>query len=167
MYAAPVALVKAPRGSLASAAVPLGIRILFYACLGVAAEVVFTAACAALGVRLTEDLDDPGAFSGARLKGHSFVWMLPIYGLGFAGFEVVHDLVRAEPWLVRGLVYVTILYAAELGASVLLVRLTGDHVWRWIGPGAFGGHVHFAMAPIWLLATVALERLHDALVLAS
>ncbi len=143
---------------------PIGLRILFYACLGVAGEVVFTAVCARLGLVVTADLDEPEARAGWRLKGHSFVWMLPIYGLGLLGFEVVHDLVRAEPWLVRGLLYVALLYAIELGASAALVRLTGAHVWRWVGRGSVGGHVHLAMAPLWLAATLVLERLHDALV---
>jgi hypothetical protein len=164
VYARGVVLVKAPPGSLASRAVPIGLRFVFYAALGVAGEVVFTAVCARLGIVLTPDLDDAQARTTWRLKGHSFVWMLPIYGLGLLGFEVVHDLLRAAPWIARGLAYVGMLYAMELGASVLLVRLTGAHVWRWIGRGAVGGHVHVAMAPIWLVTLLALEPLHDALV---
>jgi hypothetical protein len=146
------------------APVPLGFRLLFYACLGVAGEVVFTAVCARLGIVLTPDMDDAEARTGWRLKGHSFVWMLPIYGLGLAAFEVVHDLLRGEPWMVRGLAYVGALYAIELAASLLLVRWTGAHVWRWVGRGAVGGHVHLAMAPLWFAAALALEPLHDLLV---
>jgi hypothetical protein len=146
------------------APVPLHVRLLFYACLGVAAEVVFTAVCARLGVVLTADMDDAEARAGWRLKGHSFVWMLPIYGLGLGLFEVVYDLVRAEPWWVRGLSYVSILYAIELAASLALVRVTGVHVWRWVGRGSVGGHVHLAMAPLWFVATLALEPLCDLLV---
>ena len=157
-------LVKAVDGWLASAAVPVAVRLLFYACLGVAAEVVFTAVCARLGIVLTADLDEPEARTGWRLKGHSFVWMLPIYGVGLLGFEIAHDLLRTAPWLVRGLAYVAVLYAIELGASLVLVRLTGDHVWRWVGTGSIGGHVHLAMAPLWLAAALALEPLHDLLV---
>lgn len=142
---------------------PLHVRLLFYACLGVAAEVVFTAVCARLGVVLTADMDDAEAHGGWRLKGHSFVWMLPIYGLGLGLFEVVYDLLRAEPWWVRGFAYVSILYAIELAASLALVRVTGAHVWRWVGRGNLGGHVHLAMAPVWFAATLALELLCDSL----
>lgn len=142
---------------------PLWFRLLFYACLGVASEVVFTAVCARLGIRVTADLDEPEARTSWRLKGHSFVWMLPIYGVGLLAFEVLHDALRAEPWLVRGAAYVAMLYVLELGASLLLVRLTGAHVWRWIGRGSVGGHVQLAMAPIWLAAGLALEPLHDVL----
>jgi len=143
---------------------PIALRALFYGSLGVAAEVVFTATCARLGIVLTPDLDDPEGRTGWRLKGHSFAWMLPIYGAGLLLFEVVHDAVRGEPWVVRGLLYVVVLYAIELAASLALVRVTGRHVWRWIGRGALGGHVHLAMAPVWFAATLALERIHDALV---
>jgi hypothetical protein len=143
--------------------VPVAVRILFYACLGVAAEVLFTAACARIGIVLTPDLDDSEARTTWRLKGHSFVWMFPIYGFGLLLFEVVHDALRTAPWLVRGLCYVSALYALELIASMLLVRLTGRHVWRWVGRGALGGHVHLAMAPLWLAAALLLEPLQDLL----
>jgi hypothetical protein len=144
--------------------VPIALRVLFYASLGVAMEVVFTALCARFGVVLTADMDDPEARAGWRLKGHSFVWMLPIYGLGFLLFEVVHDALRAEPWLLRGLIYVAMLYVVEYVASLALVRLTGAHVWRWVGRGAIGGHVHLAMAPLWFAMAMGLERLHDLVV---
>lgn len=142
---------------------PVWFRLLFYACLGVAAEVLFTAVCAKLGLRLTADLDDPEARRAWRLKGHSFVWMFPIYGVGFLAFEVVHDLVRFAAWPVRGLTYVTVLYAIELAAGMALVVLTGDHVWRWIGRGSIRGHVHLAMAPVWFFVMLALEPIHDIL----
>jgi hypothetical protein len=143
---------------------PIGLRLLFYASLGVTGEVVFTAVCARLGIVVTADLEDAEARSSWRLKGHSFVWMLPIYGLGFLGFEIVHDALRAEPWLLRGLVYVAALYAIELAASLALIRLTGAHVWRWVGRGAIGGHIHLAMAPMWFAVALSLEWLHDLLV---
>lgn len=90
--------------------------------------------------------------------------MMPIYGGGLLLFERVHDLLRSEPFLLRGFVYVGALYALELAASLALARLTGARVWRWVGRGVLGGHVHLAMAPVWFAATLALEPLHDALV---
>lgn len=146
---------------------PLWFRFLFYACLGLAGEVVFTAVCARLGVVLTSDMDDGDARAGWRLKGHSFVWMIPIYGVGLLVFELAHDALRAQPWLLRGLVYVGSLYAVELAASLLLIRMTGAHVWRWVGRGNVGGHVHLAMAPLWLALGLMLEPLHDLLVRAT
>ena len=143
---------------------PIALRVLFYACLGVTGEVVFTAVAARLGFVVTPDLDDSEARTGWRLKGHSFVWMLPIYGFGLLGFELVHDALRGEPWWIRGVVYVAALYVIELGASLVLIRTTGAHVWRWIGRGSLGGHVHLAMAPGWFALAMALEPLHDLLV---
>ena len=140
---------------------PVWVRVLFYACLGVTAEIVFTAVCAKIGLRLTPDLDDAPARRSWRLKGHSFVWMLPIYGFGLLSFEYVHDTLRSAPWLVRGVTYVATLFAVEFASGELLERLTGGRVWRWVGPGAIRGHVHLAMAPAWLVATLALEPLHD------
>jgi len=145
--------------------VPLWFRLLFYACLGVAAEIPFTAICAKLGLRLTPDLDVPEARASWRLKGHSFVWMFPIYGLGLLAFEQVHDWLRPAPWALRGAVYVAGLYALELACGAMLVSLTGAHVWRWRGRGSIRGHVHLAMAPLWFAAALALEPLHDYLVI--
>jgi hypothetical protein len=142
---------------------PLGLRLLFYACLGVTAEVVFTAFAARFGIVLTADLDEPAARREWRLKGHSFVWMVPIYAVGLLAFEILHDVLRAEPWPLRGVLYVVVLYVIEAAASLVLVRATGGHVWRWVGRGAIGGHVHLAMAPLWFLAFLALEPLHDFL----
>jgi hypothetical protein len=143
--------------------VPVWFRLLFYACLGVAAEIPFTAVCAKLGLRLTSDLDDPLARTSWRLKGHSFVWMFPIYGLGLLGFELVHDALRSAPWTLRGMAYVVGLYALEFVSGATLVALTGTYVWRWTGRGSIGGHIHLAMAPLWFVATLALEPLHDVL----
>lgn len=143
--------------------VPLWLRLVFYACLGVTGEVVFTAVCARLGILLTGDLDDAEARSGWRLKGHSFVWMVPIYGVGLLGFELVHDALRAAAWPLRGFAYVGLLYAIEYASGAVLLRLTGRPIWRWIGRGAVRGHVHLAMAPLWLALGLALEPLHDLL----
>ena len=92
---------------------PIWLRLAFYACLGVTAEVVFTATCARLGIRATADLDEPEARSSWRLKGHSFVWMIPIYALGLFGFEQVHEWLRAAPWFARAVTYVALLYVVE------------------------------------------------------
>ena len=142
---------------------PVWFRLVFYACLGVAAEVVFTAVCAKVGLRLTVDIDGAEARRSWKLKGHSFVWMLPIYGVGLLLFERVHDAFRSAQWAVRGAVYVGMLYALELAAGTMLVRLTGDHVWRWRGRGAVAGHIHLGVAPLWFAAMLSLEPLHDFL----
>jgi hypothetical protein len=156
--------VDAGAASVLRRCVPVWIRVLFYACLGVTGEVVFTALCARLGIGVTADVRDDGEARGSwRLRGHSFVWMLPIYGLGLLGFERVHDAVRGAGWPVRGVVYVGALYVVEHASGALLERLTGSRVWRWTGPGA-RRHVHLAMAPGWLALSLLLEPLHDALV---
>jgi len=156
--------VDAGAASVLGRRVPVWVRALFYACLGVTGEVVFTALCARLGVGVTADVRDDVAARGSwRLRGHSFVWMLPIYGLGLLAFERVHDAVRGAPWLFRGVVYVAALYVLEQASGVLLERLIGARVWRWTGPGA-ARHVHFAMAPVWFALGLLVEPLHDLLV---
>lgn len=143
---------------------PAWFRLLFYASAGVAAEVAFTAVGAKLGLRPTPDMDDPGARRSLRLKGHSFVWMFPIYGLGLLyGFEPLHVAIGSWPLAARGAVYVAAVFAAELAAGVITKVLAREHVWRWQGRDAVGGHVKLSMAPAWLALGIAAERLHDVM----
>lgn len=129
-------------------------RVAVYGLLGVASEVAFTGLA---DVRRSRDL---------RLRAHTTLWSLPIYGLIQPLYEPLHDALRGRaPAPVRGLAYGVGILAVEYASGRVLRRLLGDAPWdytyaRW--------HVHGLARPDWLPlwagAGLALERVHDRLV---
>lgn len=116
--------------------------------LGLAMEVVFTAAA------------DYPTSRDPRLKGYTYLWMLPIYAMVYPFCAVLVPRMRLYPALVRGLCYVLIIYAVEYGSGWLLRRLAGQCPWepeyrkaKW--------HVHglirLDFAPAWLTAALIFE----------
>jgi uncharacterized membrane protein len=130
-------------------------RALAYGLLGWSAEVVFTAAQNLLH-RQTRD---------ARLAGHSYLWMAPIYGLCAVLYEPAHDLVRDRPVAQRAAAYAAAIMAVEYASGRLIRRATGVIPWDYTGrsPLAIRGAIRLDYAPVWAVAGMALERVDDAL----
>ena len=129
-------------------------RALVYGVVGVATEVVFT------GAR------DSVLRRSWRLQGHSYVWMVPIYGLAAFLFEPAHDAVRSWDWWRRAAVYSVGIMGVEYGVGMGLRRTVGSVPWdytdhsRWSLPG---GATRLDYAPLWGLAGLALEHMHDVM----
>ena len=88
-------------------------EFLLLGCVGVGLEVVFTC------------LSDAGVREGWRLKGQSYVWMFPIYGLTAPFFKFLDPRFGAWPWAARAPLYVLILYVMEYLTGWPLRRGTG------------------------------------------
>ena len=130
-------------------------RALAYGMVGWSAELVFTAAQNLLH-RQTRD---------ARLAGHSYLWMAPIYGLCAVLYEPAHDLVRDRPVAQRAAAYAAGIMAVEYATGRLIHRATGVIPWDYTGrsPLAIRGAIRLDYAPVWAAAGMALERVDDAL----
>ncbi len=100
-----------------------------------------------------------------KLKGTTYVWMFPIYGLIVFLYEPVHDAIRSWPWLARGLLYVLGFFAIEYFAGWLLKRLTGSCPWDYSAWSKWSvhGYIRLDYAPIWFLVGLGLEPIHDFL----
>lgn len=129
----------------------MALKMLVFACVGVAMEVVFTAADS---YRKTRD---------KTLQGVSYVWMLPIYALVPPVLSILHPRVSALPLPARLALYVTLLFAVEYASGWLLRRLTGACPWeagyhgkRW----AVDGLIRLDYAPAWVAACFLFERLY-------
>lgn len=133
------------------------VRFFIYGCLGWCAEIIWTA--------VTERLS--GRQRDWRLVGHTYLWMLPIYGLLAPLYEPVHNALRAYAWPLRGAVYVAGFWVVEYAAGWLLRKLTGKCPWDYSElRGSLGrGLIALEYAPVWFLFGLALERVHDRLVL--
>jgi Putative ABC-transporter type IV len=129
-------------------------RSLAYSAVGVATEVVFTGARDSV---LRRDW---------RLQGRSYLWMFAIYGLSAYLFEPVHDSVRSRPWWERAALYSFGILGVEYLSGTAIRRLVGVVPWDYSGHGRFvvrGGATRLDYAPLWALAGLGLERLHDAM----
>ena len=90
--------------------------------------------------------------------------MLPVYGLAQPLFEPAHDALRARPLAVRAAAYAAGFSAVEYASGSVLRRLRGAAPWdyshaRW----NLHGLVRADYAPVWALAGLGFERLHDLL----
>ncbi len=105
------------------------------------------------------------ALSGAgdrRLKGESYVWMAPIYGIGGLAGEVVGSALEDRSVLERAAAYAVTFWAVEAATGEALRRALGDVPW---GEGYRGhpdelgdGLIRLAWGPNWAVAGLALER---------
>lgn len=130
------------------------IRFVLYGLLGWCGEIVFTALPRSWPIDW-------------QLKGHTSLWMFPIYGLIAPLYEPVHDALRAWPWPARGLVYMAGFIAVEFVAGWLLARLLGRCPWDYTGKTRWHlrGLTRLDYAPIWFAVGLALEPVHDALLI--
>jgi hypothetical protein len=122
-----------------------------YALLGWGIEVCFTA--------VKDGLTGVG---DNRLKGESYVWMAPIYGIGGLAGEVVGGALKDRSVLERAAAYALTFWAVEASTGELLRRTLGDVPW---GEGYRGhpdqlgdGLIRLGWAPSWAVAGLALER---------
>ncbi len=135
------------------AVVPGWIRGLVYAAAGSAMEAGFTSA------RLTREARRP------ILVGPATRWMPVIYALALPLFEPAHDRLRGDALPVRAAAYAVGIMAVEGATGWALRRTTGRCPWDYRGrtEWSIDGLVRLDYAPLWALAGLGAERLHDAL----
>lgn len=124
-------------------------RTILLACVGVAAEVVFTA--------LTSGKRD------RRLLGYSYVWMFPIYALLYPGFRLLLPLVGDRAWPLRGALYAVIIMVCELLTGLAIRAAVGEAPWepeyrgqRW----AVFSLVRLDFFPAWAAGALLFERVY-------
>ncbi len=130
-------------------------RFATYGALGLGAELVFTGVHGLLAGR--------GFIASARTS----PWMFPVYGLVQPLFEAGHDVMRDRaPAPVRAATYAAGFLLVEYAAGTFFRRvLAAGAPWdyrhsRW----SVDGLVRFDYAPIWGIAGLGLERVHDRLI---
>ncbi|HIC94227.1 MAG TPA: hypothetical protein EYP09_08265 [Anaerolineae bacterium] len=131
------------------------LRFIIYGALGWCGEIVWTATKGKLS----------GQQRDWKLRGTTYLWMFPIYGLLVLLYESAHDAVRAWPWPFRGITYMVGFWAAEYLAGWALKLLIGVCPWdysraRW----HVRGLIRLDYGPVWFLAGLGLEPVHELLV---
>jgi uncharacterized membrane protein len=90
--------------------------------------------------------------------------MFPIYGLTAPLFEPLHDALRDKPPALRAGAYALGFMSVEYVTGSMLRRSIGDAPWDYSDAALnIDGLVRLDYLPLWALAGLAAERLHDAL----
>jgi len=128
-------------------------RFFAYGFVGWAVEVAFT------GVAGSRRLRD------RVLRGHSYLWMLPIYGAGGLLLERLHHRLasRSLPRWARSLAYTLGIYGLEFGSAALLDRTVGVVPWRYLEGLHVRGYVRLDYAPFWFACGWLFEDLEREL----
>ncbi|WZL74262.1 hypothetical protein QBE52_05865 [Clostridiaceae bacterium 35-E11] len=123
------------------------IRFMIYGLIGWCIEITWTG----LG----------SAFSGdKKLTGYTYLWMFPIYGLAVL-LEPVHDMIVNWPWVLRGGIWIGMIYLIEYITGWLIQSYTGRCPWDYGNTKyAVKGLIRLDYAPAWLLAGLLFERIH-------
>lgn len=129
------------------------LRFLIYGLLGWGAEIVWTA----IPKRRPIDL---------ALEGYTTIWAFPIYGLLVFLYEPLHEALRGWPIIARGLVYAAGFILVELVCHFLIDKAIGKKPWDYTGHTRWtiGGYTRLDYIPLWFLAGLLLEPVHDVLI---
>ena len=97
-----------------------------------------------------------------RLRGESYVWMAPVYGIGgLAGELTARTLARRPVWQ-RAIGYAFTFWTVEATSGSIFRRMLGDVPWGEdyrSHPDSVGdGLIRLSYAPYWAVAGLALER---------
>src|SRR4051812_41492499 len=134
-----------------------GQRFVGYGLAGWCSEIFFT------GLR------SRGRDANWRLTGHTYLWMLPTYGVAAFLFEPAYAAAqRAElAWWQRGLAWTAGIYVIEAASGEVLRAMTGEVPWdysrprgRKPAPASWRGLVRPAYAPVWFAVGLGMEQLH-------
>lgn len=124
---------------------------ILYGGLGVTTEVFFTAIV---------NLIDAGNFDDLSLKGQSYIWMFPIYGLTSVLFPLGFDLLKNLNTVLRYLIYGAGILVVELITGFMLEQFTGRCPWEYQTGWHFGGYIRFDYLPLWMCFGAMLEEFH-------
>lgn len=98
------------------------------------------------------------------LTGQTYIWMFFIYGLAVL-LEPIHDRIRGEHFLLRGLTWVTLIYLIEFSTGLLLDLIIGYCPWDYSDSTRYTlyGYVRFDYLPAWFAVGLIFEKYHDFL----
>jgi uncharacterized membrane protein len=126
-------------------------RFIIYGALGICAEVLWNG----FGAMLKGDI---------LLRGTTCIWMFPIYGLALF-LEPVHYRIKHLPLIVRGGIYMVLIFAVELISGLLLKWMLGTCPWNYVNNGmSICGIIALNYAPVWIVVGIAFERIHDTII---
>ena len=121
---------------------------------------------------LSTGIRSRGRDANWRLTGHTYLWMLPVYGVAAVAFEPAYDAARAAgwPWWQRAAAWTAGIYTVEAASGEVLRAVTGEVPWDYSRargrkpvPMNWRGLVRPAYAPVWFVVGLGMEQLKDLL----
>jgi len=96
-----------------------------------------------------------------EMPGFTYLWMFPIYGLAVF-IEPIYQQIRFLPLVVRGLIWMTIIFAVEYLTGWTLAELLGRCPWDYTGttPYQLNGFIRLDYAPVWFTLGLIFERIY-------
>lgn len=128
-------------------------KYIIYGLIGICFEVFFTGLISLVNNDLT-------------MEGTSYIWMFFIYGLAIF-IEPIHNKIRSQNIIIRGIIYMILIYIVELLSGLALRQLIGKCPWNYTDRGAINSIITLSLAPIWFSLGLFYERVHDYLDKAS
>lgn len=118
-------------------------------CVGVTVEIFFTA--------IYDIIQQPNL--GLALKGHSYIWMFPLYGLTAITFPPLVKRLDSLKWWGRGMIFGIGILMVEYIVGGLLRYCTGICPWEYRQGYHINGLIRLDYYPLWFLFSVAVEAL--------
>jgi uncharacterized membrane protein len=131
-------------------------RFLIYGVLGWCMEILWTA----VKKRITGEAKD------WLLTGDTSLWSFFLYGTIVFLYEPIHNLLRSQPAVLRGVGYLAGFWLVEYLGGRLIWIITRRKPWDYSNSpgGSLHGLIRWYFAIIWPFVGLALEPLHDFLV---
>ena len=100
-----------------------------------------------------------------RLIGETSLWVFPLYGSAALWFEPLHDALRGQFVVWRGIVYLVGAWTVEYVGGWLIWKLTGAKPWDYTRSrgGSLSGLIRWNFVFVWPLVGLGLEFVHDVL----
>lgn len=128
--------------------------MMFFACLGITTEVVFTALSAFI---TGQTINGKPLYA---LSGYSYLWMIPVYALIPLTGLFIHPKVNHWPVFWRLPFFVLLVYIVEFSSGLLLKIGTGSCPWEYTSGWHIMGLIRLDYFPAWLLFVWIVEYLY-------
>lgn len=124
------------------------ILFFFFSLFGVGVEVFFSS------------IHDFIRYKDLAFKGRSYLWMFPLYGLMGIIIGPLYEALIDIPFLLRGFVYMILIFAAEFAYGYLLKLIIKKCPWEYKSKWAIKGVVRLDYLPFWLVMGYIVELLY-------
>ena len=98
------------------------------------------------------------------LKGRSYLWMFPLYGIWGLAIGPLYSLIEVIPFVLRGFIYLAVIFAGELSYGYLLKLIIKKCPWEYKGRWTIKGVVNLLYLPFWLIFGYISEMIYKGFI---